>query len=219
MYKQKELRRLITKESLTILAIIEHRVKKQNTAQIINKIVSGWNWYDNTCLDSKGRIWLVWNPRGVDVTVLQSSLQYIHCCVRDSAKNMKFEFTAVYGLHTVDDRKGLWDDLKSLETGIQDPWLVMRDFNAVLKQEDRKNGSQIQDGELRDFENFLNSTSLAEMKSVGRYYTWTNNHVYSKIDRALVNHVWLSLWPHLEVAVRDPYFSDHALLCITLTEQ
>ncbi|XP_075074577.1 uncharacterized protein LOC142162154 [Nicotiana tabacum] len=183
---------------------------------IINKIVPGWNWYDNTCLNSKGRIWLVWNPR---VLMLQSSLQCIHCCVRDPAKNMKFKFTAVYGLHTVDDRKGLWDDLKSLETGIQDPWLVMGNFNAVLKLEDRKNGSQIQDGEVRDFENFLNSTSLAEMKYVGRNYTWTNNHVYSKIDRALVNHVWLSLWPHLEVVVRDPYFSNHALLCITLTEQ
>lgn len=57
------------------------------------------------------------------------------------------------------------------------------------------------------------------MKIVRRYYTWTNNHVHSKIDRTLVNSEWLTKWPHLEVVAMDPYFSNHSLLCITVEVQ
>ncbi|XP_070049579.1 uncharacterized protein [Nicotiana tomentosiformis] len=53
------------------------------------------------------------------------------------------------------------------------------------------------------------------MSSVGRYYTWTNSHIHSRIERALVNPAWTNTWPHLEVIVIDPFFSDHSLLCIT----
>ncbi|XP_070049184.1 uncharacterized protein [Nicotiana tomentosiformis] len=57
------------------------------------------------------------------------------------------------------------------------------------------------------------------MRTVGRQYTWTINHIYSRINRAIVNVEWMSTMPNLEVVVLDPLFSDHSPLCITFEDQ
>lgn len=59
----------------------------------------------------------------------------------------------------------------------------MGDFNVVLKGEDQINRNQIADVEVRDFEQCILSSGLTELRSIGRFSTWTNNHVHSKIDR------------------------------------
>ncbi|XP_059310873.1 uncharacterized protein LOC132062291 [Lycium ferocissimum] len=122
----------------------------------------------------------------------------------------------VYGLHTIEDRKAMWQKPEQLEPLIQIPWLVMGDFNAILKGEDRLHGNQVMDVETRDFDQCLLNTELTEMRSIGRYFTWTNSHDLSKIDRELVSAKWLTTWPQLVVTVMDPQFSDHALLCVDM---
>ncbi|XP_019259175.1 PREDICTED: uncharacterized protein LOC109237334 [Nicotiana attenuata] len=104
-----------------------------------------------------------------------------------------------------------------MEPNIQSPWLIMGDFNVVLQPNDRMGGSAIQDIEVKDFEKFLGSTGLTVMKIVGRFYTWTYSNIYSKIDKALVNPSWMSLCPQLAVEAKDPYFSDHFMICITFS--
>lgn len=85
--------------------------------------------------------------------------------------------------------------MESLESHVSNPWLVMGDFNAVLRSEDTKGGNQVQDTEVKDFEIMLINTRLNELRFIGRFFTWTNSHVHSKIDRAIVNHLWLTKWP------------------------
>ncbi|XP_070004802.1 uncharacterized protein [Nicotiana sylvestris] len=89
-------------------------------------------------------------------------------------------------------------------------------FTAV---EDRKYGNPITEIETKDFSDFLFYTGVTEMKSVGREYTWTNKHVYSKIDRVLVNSEWCIKNHHLEANIMDPHFLDHSPLCIKLEEE
>lgn len=45
------------------------------------------------------------------VQILHTTEQFIHCKVEDIAGNFEFLFTAVYGLHTIEDRKSLWNGL------------------------------------------------------------------------------------------------------------
>ncbi|XP_075075708.1 uncharacterized protein LOC142162798 [Nicotiana tabacum] len=47
------------------------------------------------------------------------------------------------------------------------------------------------EAEIRDFNDFLDDTGMTELRYVGREFTWTNSHVHSKIDRALVNDGWI----------------------------
>lgn len=67
----------------------------------------------------------------------------------------------------------------------------MGDFNAVLSQEDRLIRRHVQGGEIKDFRECLIDCNLAEVPSVGRQYTWTNGHVYSRINRAIANAEWM----------------------------
>lgn len=54
------------------------------------------------------------------------------------------------------------------------------------------------------------------MKSIGRKYTWINGHVYSKIDSAIVNFVWIKINSHIEAIVIDPECSDQTPITIHL---
>ncbi|MCD7455688.1 hypothetical protein HAX54_029164 [Datura stramonium] len=69
----------------------------------------------------------------------------------------------------------------------QESWVLMGDFNTILEAEERIMGNVVQKGEVRDFHNFVQDNNLAEMKYVGRRYTWSNSHIHSKHDRAIVN--------------------------------
>ena len=49
----------------------------------------------------------------MDAQVLAVHEQYIHMSILHRQTTHSCMFTAVYGLHTVDDRKVLWNDLAS----------------------------------------------------------------------------------------------------------
>lgn len=43
-------------------------------------------------------------------------------------------------------------------------------------------------------------------KSIGRDYTWINNHTYSMIDKAIVNEAWITNMATLIVQILKSYF-------------
>ncbi|KAH0729467.1 hypothetical protein KY289_000655 [Solanum tuberosum] len=98
------------------------------------------------------------------------------------------------------------------------PWLTMGDFNAVLHPDDQVNGQPVHDSETRDFKDFLINTGLCELKTIGRDFTWTNGHIFSKIDKGLANSDWMSNMNQLEIEVKDPGCSDHSPLVIDFIE-
>lgn len=52
---------------------------------------------------------------------------------------------------------------------------------------------------------------MVNLQSVGCHFTWTNGEVSSKLDRALVNHQWLTENFHSFVKFRPPRcLSDHS---------
>ncbi|XP_070054082.1 uncharacterized protein [Nicotiana tomentosiformis] len=133
-------------------------------------------------------------------------------------EKLEFSFTAICGLHTIEDRSGLWADLQLIGTYQRLPWICMGDFNAITFVEDKRSGNPVQEAEIRDFNNFLIDAGMTELRLVGRSFTWTNNHVYSRIDRAVLNSEWMSKMPVFDVVVMDPYFSDHSPLCLEFAD-
>ncbi|XP_075081553.1 uncharacterized protein LOC142166363 [Nicotiana tabacum] len=219
IYKQKELNKFLNENKVGIVAIVEHRVKHQVAVKFVNKVAVEWNWSFNYQHTGKGRIWVLWNPTYFDFTILRTHEQFMHGLVKVYSLQMEFYFTDVYGLHTIQDMKVLWEELNCITQTMSDPWLLMGDFNVVLSVEDRVNGTPIQEAKSRDFKNFLQVTGVMEMKVEGRTFAWTNNHVYIRFDRELINPAWVQKWTHLEALVLDLLFSDHSPLSVTLEDR
>ncbi|KAH0724701.1 hypothetical protein KY284_000566 [Solanum tuberosum] len=113
----------------------------------------------------------------------------------------------------------LWTAIQQLNNNIKDPWVIMGDFNSILTQEDRPIGSQVQEAETRDFRECLNECNLSELQTGERKFTWTNGHVFSRIDRAIVNATWMNKMPNYQVMAMDPLFSYHSHLGLLMEEQ
>ncbi|PHU20321.1 hypothetical protein BC332_11472 [Capsicum chinense] len=107
-------------------------------------------------------------------------------------------------------------DLRLLISNMQLPLLCMGDFNAMLTGNDRLTGNPVQEGEIKDFVDFLADTHMTELKAIGRDYTRTNGHTCSRIDRVLVNAKWMLHMSMMEVFILPPGISDHSPLILEL---
>lgn len=134
--------------------------------------------------------------------MLNSSAQHISCKVTKLDTSEIFLVSFVYGLHTYIDRRRLGEELSSFKFFVdaQDlPWCVMGDFNAILSLNEAEGGNLKWDSSLMDFNDFVHSVGLTDLRSCGSYYTWWDKSLttpkFRKIDRVMVNDGWLSFFP------------------------
>ncbi|XP_062075340.1 uncharacterized protein LOC133779387 [Humulus lupulus] len=79
---------------------------------------------------------------------------------------------------------------------------------------DRTGGSSLASSELVDSVGWKNVAKVEAIKSMGSYFTWTNNQdglarIYSKIDHALIDEDWLDLFPQSVAVFQWEAVSDH----------
>ncbi|XP_073046253.1 uncharacterized protein [Primulina eburnea] len=171
-------------------------------------------------LNSKGRIFVLWNPLKIKVDILRITEQSIHAKVECLVTKRNFCTSFVYGFNTIVQRRDLWDDLKSFGTLCNLPWIVMGDFNNVLSQHEKKGGLQVKNYETKDFVDCVASLDLLDLQHTGCYFTWSSPSVCSKLDRVLVNQAWHSSNFHgLVEFVAPSCISDHALALVSVCEQ
>lgn len=120
----------------------------------------------------------------------------------------------------------LWNALRTLAPGCPgSPWLLMGDLNAVLYTSDRMNGNPITFPEIRDLAQILDDLQLYELKSSGSFDSWSSkgqgdNRVYSRIDRAFGNDVWMQEYGSLTFNYKPPSVSaDHCPLVLQISEE
>ncbi|XP_010670411.1 uncharacterized protein LOC104887478 [Beta vulgaris subsp. vulgaris] len=93
----------------------------------------------------------------------------------------------------------LWHDLESIGNGIQISWVVAGDYNCVLNPDERI-GSIIRHQETDRLQRCVQRYGLQDMASTGNKYTSNNKHfsenrVFCKLDRAMINQEWLEYFP------------------------
>ena len=214
-----EVKKFIAYNNLNVFALLETRVKMHNSIKIRNKFGNKLIWDDNYDHSHRGRIWLAWDPAKLGITIYSKSSQFLHGLMVDKSNGMHNWFTIVYGLHTVETRKPLWQDLMAINDTMNSPWCVMGDFNAVALVDDRLNGANVNTSETQDFVHLLSNSDLGECRSVGHFYTWSNKSLAeawtcSKIHRCLVNSLLLSQYSSVVVEVMNPGISDHSPLVL-----
>lgn len=134
------------------------------------------------------------NSTKVEVHLIHSSSQFIHCRVNDSNGMFKYWLTAVYAHNQLDKIRKLWKEIEQIQQNIYGPWCVIGDFNNVVKAHDRIGGNAVTEKEYVDMQEMMMRNGLSEMDSTGDYFTWFNKHtidpIYSRIDRLIGNVDW-----------------------------
>ncbi|XP_077251745.1 uncharacterized protein LOC143890965 [Tasmannia lanceolata] len=77
---------------------------------------------------------------------------------------------------------------------------------------------------MDDFNCCINNCSLADLRSIGHPLSWSNRaslseRKYARLDRALINDIWLQDYPLASAEYRAPGISDHSPIVISLKEQ
>lgn len=73
---------------------------------------------------------------GTSVEVLHVHSQFIHVRVWDRRCNSTFLCTAIYAIPHHDKRRDLWEHMEVLVASITKLWMLARDFNVVLHDEE-----------------------------------------------------------------------------------
>ncbi|XP_026443907.1 uncharacterized protein LOC113344070 [Papaver somniferum] len=163
----------------------------------------------NEVVGTKGNIWILWRNTLPKPTVISSSKQAITIDVDGNF------ITAVHASFNAVSRKMLWSQLGLGSISI--PWLVVGDFNCVLRLEEKKGGIPNKEVYMIDFRNWISDNGLVEADAIGKKYTWSNcqkgrRRIVSKHDRALVNNAWHYKFANWRCKALPRICSDHSPL-------
>ncbi|XP_058741373.1 uncharacterized protein LOC131613745 [Vicia villosa] len=117
----------------------------------------------------------------------------------------------------------LWHELETIGQGVQNPWIVVGDYNNVLNSNDRVGGNPVHENKYKDLVEMMKRSGLFEANTKGSYYTWTNkstsNPIYSIIDRMIGNSEWFQTFNDANTEVLLPGISDHAPIRVRIVKQ
>ncbi|KAA3483857.1 reverse transcriptase [Gossypium australe] len=167
-----------------------------------------------------GGIWIFWNSDLIHVTIIKSHAQFIHARVkqRDDAEWL---FMAIYASPNRQKRIELWDELKELAAGVNQPWLLAGDFNSIASMNEKCGGAPFDHNSTAPFRNAINDLRLIDFGFVGLPFTWARGNtpqtrIQCRLDRTLGNIEARHQWPECLVQHLPRLNSDHAPLLIRL---
>ena len=146
------------------------------------------------------------------VDIKRCHSQYIHLDVFPSFSS-KFKCTFVYSATDKDVRQDLLNHLEDMNQEISMPWIVLSDFHCIANLNERI-GSPPRLHETMPLRHCMESCGLYDLKSNGRFLTWSNkkagsSRVMSKIYRTMGNHLWEDNFPNVEVTYHPKGEFDH----------
>ncbi|KAK4382251.1 Transposon TX1 uncharacterized protein [Sesamum angolense] len=166
------------------------------------------------------------NPRSckriqvIDVDILNADSQFVHCRVHVHELHETILLTVVYGANEVSARRELWQGLIDLAITVgNEPWLVGGDFNAVLDLSEVSGASGDIRVAMNEFNDCILQTGLLPLPMQGERFTWHNcsldgRSLWKRLDRLLVNDIWMERWPNLYYTCLTPRTSDHSPLVL-----
>ncbi|XP_028101054.1 uncharacterized protein LOC114300374 [Camellia sinensis] len=169
-----------------------------------------------------GGIWFLWNPIQVLVSAHIANHQVIQAMVQ--RKNYEdWVLGVVYASPNIRLRQNLWHELEDTASSMTKPWLLTGDFNEISSNHERRSFTPSnQQTRSRRFLDQINLCGLMDLGCTRPKLTWINNrkglsNTIERLDRALCNAEWCTLFPDGTVQNLRRTYSDHSPL-IAYTE-
>ncbi|XP_026443168.1 uncharacterized protein LOC113343060 [Papaver somniferum] len=163
---------------------------------------------NNSANSGIANLWVCYKD-GLHVSVVNSSKQAITIAV----DGVYISFVHASYIQTT--RRRLWQQLVMQDTIT--PWLVIGDFNCILRLNEKKGGLEIRSSVIDEFSDWMDDNDLFESDSLGSKFTWCNRQsgtrrIVSKLDRAIINAAWLAKFENWRRKALPREVSDHSTL-------
>lgn len=212
LVRQVEVRNFVASNKISLMVIIETKVKFSSSSVVMKKIRTDWGWAHNYDRAYNGRLWVCWDRCVLAVQILQVDAQLIHMRVDILCDNISFLYSVVYAYNSAAQRESWWNRLRSFD--IQLPWILLGDFNTVLVQEVYLQGGEQVGVDTRELQSLTSDLHIADLHYTGNMMTWCNRRegnarIYCKLDRVLTNESWIQVFPTSHVMFLPNGSSDH----------
>jgi exonuclease III len=131
--KQKEAKSMIQRHKISLICLIETRVKENKANKVRSCIVLDWDYVFNYDQHFLGRIWICWKKPDFEVTILDKSEQSINCVIKSLKSYFCWFHSFVYGANKGVDRKLLWVNLSSMKGKVAILDKSEQSINCVIK--------------------------------------------------------------------------------------
>lgn len=117
-----------------LVALFETRISGKSADTVVAKL----GFDDSPRVQASGfsgGIWLLWSEN-IRVEILQIHPQFLHLRVFTNGGQFPFLCTAVYASPHPHLRNILWKELGNIAVDVKEPWIMARDFNAILRSDE-----------------------------------------------------------------------------------
>jgi hypothetical protein len=136
--KQKEIKKMVSRLQISILCLVETRVKKENFSRIVADMLPGWEVVNNYSKHCLGKIWICWDPGGFVIDPYDIHEQVITCKVISKDSGESWLLSVMYGATNGPDRRRLLQELRlDRATVFNMPWLLTGDFNVIRTPQEK----------------------------------------------------------------------------------
>lgn len=215
---RRSIRYLLKKFATDVLALFETHASGGRAGQICQGIGFEHS-FRVEAVGQSGGIWLLWRTSVGDVTIVDSSDQFI--CAQIGSGSESLTLVVVYAALTVSRRSGLWERHSQVIQTIDGPLMIGGDFNTIVRLDERtgRNGSLSPDSLA--FGSWISNSSLIDIGFKGKQFTWKSgrlehNFVAKRLDRVLCCAQTRLQWHEATVTHLPFLSSDHSPMYVQL---
>lgn len=152
----------------------------------------------------------------IQIEILEDHAQFLHCKITSPEHPAPFLCTFVYAANERRPRRALWRGLRRNVSTM--PWMVVGDFNIVMKAEEKEGGQDIIPGAVEEFCECAEYCGIEDAGYEGTKYTWSSRGIRTRLDRALINLEWANCFNMTRIKHSARRQSDHNPLIITFNK-
>ncbi|OMO78224.1 Endonuclease/exonuclease/phosphatase [Corchorus olitorius] len=215
-------RNLVKKFNVVFCFLMETKTNVEHAT----KLTRCWGFNSTIGVNSmglSGGILLLWKDDvKASIVSMNKNISFLYL----QYGKIKMWLACLYGHPDPQHRGEVWEQLMNISKSIapEEEWLVMGDFNQVLKAEDKLSSTSNSIRGASKFQDCLNQCSLAEISNKGLHFTWTNgrgegNQTWERLDRAFANAAWLRKFEDTILTNLPITMSDHSPMILQFDKQ
>ncbi|XP_042969143.1 uncharacterized protein LOC122301839 [Carya illinoinensis] len=218
----RELDLLVRTKCLHFIFLMETKCGRKR-AEVVRNMLHFENSFVVDSRGPSGGLAFLWKDT-LDLTLENYSQNHISMVLRLAEECQQILLTSFYGFPESARKGDSWNLMKLIKPAENIPWLCFGDFNEILHNHEKVGGANRPYSQMEAFRISMEWCGLSDLGFVGPKFTWCNNRMGThftkeRLDRALGNMLWTSMFNENNFNVLVAQTSDHCPLLISLNKR